>query len=78
MAAKPANFFEVGEIRPARDSDFQHFVDLADGSGWTKKIDKNGLLVWMRNTENASMKMFKVCTLLLYIQYVDMVINQLN
>ena len=60
MAVKEGTFFEVGEIRPARDSDFQHFIDLADGGGWTKKLDKNGLLAWSRNMENASIKMFKV------------------
>lgn len=60
MAVKGGTFFEVGEIRPARDSDFQHFIDLADGGGWTKKSEKNGLLAWTRNTENSSIKMFKV------------------
>ena len=60
MAVKGGTFFEVGEIRPARDSDFQHFIDLADGGGWTKKLEKNGLLAWSRNMENASIKMFKV------------------
>ena len=60
MAAKPTTFFVVGEIRPARDSDFQYFSDLADGGGWTKKVDKNGLSIWIRNVENTSLKMFKV------------------
>ena len=60
MAVRAETFFVVGEIRPALDSDFQHFIDLADGGGWVKKMEKNGLLAWTRNTENASIKMFKV------------------
>lgn len=61
MASKQTAFFGVGEIRPAEDSDFEHFIELADGAGWTKKTDKNGLMVWTRNMENTSIKMFKVC-----------------
>ena len=60
MAALPNAFFEVGEIRPARESDFQHFLELADGGGWTKKMDKNGILAWTRHMENSAIKMFKV------------------
>lgn len=60
MATKPNIFFEVGEIRPAQESDFEHFIGLADGGGWTKKMEKHGLLVWTRNTENSFVKMFKV------------------
>jgi hypothetical protein len=62
MAVRAETFFVVGEIRPALDSDFQHFIDLADGGGWVKKMEKNGLLAWTRNTENASIKMFKLRT----------------
>lgn len=61
MAVNPTTFFAVGEIRPARDSDFQYLTELADGSGWTKKLEKNGLMVWVRNVENVSIKMLKVC-----------------
>ena len=60
MATKPKPFFTVGDIRPAEDSDFEHFVHLVDGGGWTKKVDKNGLVVWIRSVEDASIKMFKV------------------
>lgn len=60
MASKQTAFFGVGEIRPAEDSDFEHFIELADGAGWTKKTDKNGLMVWTRNMENTSIKMFKL------------------
>ena len=60
MAVNPTTFFAVGEIRPARDSDFQYLEELADASGWTKKMEKNGLTVWVRSVENVSIKMLKV------------------
>lgn len=60
MAEKLSTFFEVGEIRPARDSDFQHFIGLIDGGGWTKKVDKDGIIAWTRNIESTSIKMIKV------------------
>lgn len=63
MAVNPTTFFAVGEIRPARDSDFQYLKELADASGWTKKLEKSGLTVWVRNVENVSIKMLKVCAL---------------
>jgi hypothetical protein len=62
MAAKPTAFFRVGDIRPAEDSDFDHFVELVDGGGWTKKMDKNGLVVWTRSMEDRAIKMFKLHT----------------
>ena len=54
MAARPSTFFTVGDIRPAEDSDFEHFIELIDGGGWTKKMDKNGLLAWTRSVEDSS------------------------
>ena len=54
------SFFKLGEIRPARTSDFEYFVSLAEGHGWTKKMDKNGLMAWSKETGNTSIKMAKV------------------
>ena len=62
MAKKLSSFYEVGEIRPARDSDFQHFINLIDDGKWTQKMDKDGIIAWARNMENTSIKMFKVRT----------------
>jgi len=56
-----SSFFKLGEIRLAKDSDFQHFRQLADGNdGWTQKLDKNGLVVWSKETQDSSIKMMKV------------------
>lgn len=54
------SFFELGEIRPARDSDFAYFVGLAEGHGWTKKLDKNGLVAWSKDMGKSTVKMVKV------------------
>ena len=54
-------FFELGEIRLAKESDFQHFTRLVDNNeGWTQKLNKNGLVVWSKETANSSIKMMKV------------------
>ncbi len=56
-------FFSLGEIRVARESDFEYFRRLADDNeGWTKKLDRDGLTVWNRDSGSTSIKMFKVCT----------------
>lgn len=55
-----SSFFELGEIRPARDSDFEYFIGLAEGHGWTKKLDKNGLMAWSKDTGRSTVKMVKV------------------
>ena len=60
MASNDFQFFKLGEIRPALESDFQYFIELADGAGWTKKVDKNGMAAWMRNMGKTSIKMLKV------------------
>lgn len=60
MATQQPSFFKVGEIRPAEDHDFDYFVNLAEGGGWTKKMDKNGLVAWSRSSENSALKIFKV------------------
>lgn len=60
-AGERLTFFELGEIRIARESDFQYFRRLVEGhEGWLKKLDKNGLTVWNRDTGKTSVKMFKV------------------
>ncbi len=62
-------FFSLGEIRVARESDFEHFRRLADDSeGWTKKLDRDGLTVWNRDSGSTSIKMFKVCTCLICLR----------
>ena len=56
-------FFQVGEIRPARDSDFEYFKSLAREDvkhGWKKKFDKNGLRVWNKDVGKSTAKMVKV------------------
>lgn len=57
-------FFEPNEIRSATDSDFEYFVQLADDRGdtWIKKLDKNGLVIWQKDTGVSSIKMAKVST----------------
>ncbi len=62
------SFFNLGEIRVARESDFQCFLHLAENhEGWVKKLDKNGLIVWNRDTGKTSIKMFKVlCEFMIY------------
>lgn len=57
-----SGFFELGEIRPAHDSDFEYFIKLAEGDeGWVQKYDKNGLTVWNKDTKHTSIRMLKVC-----------------
>jgi hypothetical protein len=69
MAAPPANgctappsFFQLNEIRSATDSDFEYFIQLADhhGDGWIKKLEKNGLTIWQKETGASTIKMVKV------------------
>jgi len=54
--------FEVNEIRSATEEDFQHFIRLVEeykveGSGWTKKLDKNNITIWQKETGVSSIKM---------------------
>lgn len=54
-------FYKLGEIRPPRDEDFDHFLQLADShDNWTLKHDKNGVRVWMRDIPGETVKMLKV------------------
>ena len=57
-------FFHLGEIRPATDSDFDYFTRLAEHhEDWVKKLDKNGLVVWQKETGHSTIKMAKVCVM---------------
>lgn len=58
------SFFQPNEIRSATDSDFLYFVQLADdqGDGWVKKLDKNNITIWQKETGVSSIKMAKVRT----------------
>lgn len=58
-----SRFFQPNEIRSATDADFDYFIQLADqdGDGWIKKLDKNGLVIWQKETGVSSIKMAKVC-----------------
>ena len=58
-----SRFFQPNEIRSATDSDFDYFIQLADqdGDGWIKKLDKNGLVIWQKESGVSSIKMAKVC-----------------
>ena len=54
-------FLQLGEIRAATDSDFDYFVRLAEHhEDWVKKLDKNGLIVWQKETEHSTIKVAKV------------------
>ena len=54
-------FIELGEIRAATDADFDYFVRLAEcHESWIKKLDKNGLTVWQKETGHSTIKMAKV------------------
>ena len=55
------DFFHLGEIRVATDSDFDYFTHLAEHhEDWVKKLDKNGLIVWQKETGHSTIKMAKV------------------
>lgn len=58
----PPSFFQPYEIRSATDSDFDYFIRLADddGDGWIKKLEKNGITIWQKETGVSSIKMAKV------------------
>ena len=56
-----SGFFHLGEIRVATDSDFEYFIHLAEHhEDWVKKLDKNGLTVWQKETGHSTIKMAKV------------------
>lgn len=57
-----ASFFQPNEIRSATDADFEYFVQLADdrGDSWIKKLDKNGLIIWQKESGVSSIKMARV------------------
>ena len=55
------DFFHLGEIRVATDSDFDYFIRLAEHhEEWIKKLDKNGLTVWQKEVGHSTIKMAKV------------------
>lgn len=52
--------FELGEIRPATDTDFEHFIHLVeDDDGWIKKLNKV-VTVWQKETGHSTIKLVKV------------------
>ena len=57
-----AGFFQPLEIRSATDADFDYFIQLADqeGDGWIKKLDKDSITIWQKETGTSSIKMAKV------------------
>ena len=55
------SFFDVGEIRLAKDSDFDYFAYLAENfDGWVKKYEKDGMTVWNKDTGRRTVRMLKV------------------
>lgn len=57
------HFFQPNEIRSATDADFEYFIRLAEvheGDGWIKKLDKNNLTIYQKETGVSSIKMAKV------------------
>ena len=70
QASTEGCFLQLGEIRVATDADFDYFVHLAEcHDNWTKKLDKNGLIVWQKETGHSTIKMAKVFKIL--TQYVE-------
>ena len=58
---KGHSFFKLGEVRVATDKDFEYFMRIADNhDGWVKKMEKNGLRIWQKETESSLIKMAKV------------------
>ena len=73
MAAKDAEtdggasalppFFQVGEIRSSRESDYDYFLHLCDNDeGWDLKQgdEKGGPRIWNRDMGKTGVKMLKV------------------
>ncbi len=55
------NFFTVGEIRKPTDTDYQHFLSLADShDSWILKYDKPEVKVWTKDIPGVTVKMLKV------------------
>lgn len=56
------HFFQLNEIRRATDKDFEYFIKLAEenGDGWVKKLDKNKITIWQKETGASPIKMAKV------------------
>ena len=54
-------FFQLGEVREAKDTDFDYFRRLAEyHDNWIKRLDNNGLTVWQKETGHSTIKMAKV------------------
>ena len=60
-ATAPHSFFDLGEIRSAKESDFDYFLHLCDSDeGWVHKgTEKGGLEIWNRDM-GMGLKMLKV------------------
>lgn len=57
----PSHFIQPNEIRSATDSDFEYFIQLAEREdGWIKKLDKNNITIWQKETGVSSIRMAKV------------------
>ncbi len=56
------HFIQLNEIRSATDADYQYFIQLAEdhGDGWVKRLEKNDLTIWQKETGVSSIKMAKV------------------
>ncbi|XP_076468257.1 START domain-containing protein 10-like [Babylonia areolata] len=55
---------EVGTVKIAEDSDFNHFRQVCDDSGgWTLAITKRKTMVWTKKNELSNFNMMKIRTL---------------
>ena len=67
MAAKEElkNGFNLGEVRAAKESDFDYFLSLCHLSeGWHQEYSKRDVTVHSRSSAGSSFRMFRVCSLL--------------
>ena len=52
---------QVGEVRPARAEDFEHFRRLAESvDGWNLQYDKQGTKVFSKVKDGSTVRLIKV------------------
>lgn len=52
---------QVGEVRPARAEDFEHFRRLAESvDGWNLQFDKQGTKVFSKVKDGSTVRLIKV------------------
>lgn len=57
---------QVGEVRPARAEDFEHFRRLAESvDGWNLQYDKQGTKVFSKVKDGSTVRLIKVKEIIL-------------